>query len=122
MSQESARARGVLWWRQGAEDLKAAQLLQASGQWSHACFLGQQAGEKGLKALLAARDQDLSSPSLSALFRELGPGELATWGPQARALGDAAPMDVFGAEDGVAALAAAQALMDWSAEQLGLSA
>lgn len=135
MSQESARARGVLWWRQGAEDLKAAQLLQASAQWSHACFLAQQAGEKGLKAMLAARDQDLRSHSLTALLRELGPDEMAAWGLQARALdklyaptrypdalGDAAPMDVFGAEDAVAALVAAQALINWSAEQLGLSA
>lgn len=105
--------------------------MQASGQWSHSCFLAQQAGEKALKALLADRDQDLRSHSLAALLRELGDEALQRWRLQARALdklyaptrypdalGDAAPMDVFGPEDAAAAISAAKTLLHWASGEL----
>ena len=131
MSRESARARALLWWRQAAADLRASAVLADAGEWSHSCFQAQQAAEKSLKALLADRDQDLRSHSLNALLRELGGEASAQWAAQARALdklyaptrypdalGDAAPMDVFGPEDAEQAIRAAKALLDWAGTQL----
>ena len=128
MSREAARARALLWWRQSAADLRAAKVLADAGEWSHSCFQAQQAAEKALKALLADRDQDLRSHSLSALLRELSGDAQTQWGAQARtldklyaptrypdALGDMAPMDVFGPEDAQEAMEAARALVDWAA-------
>lgn len=131
MSRESARARALLWWRQAEADLRASAVLADAGVWSHSCFQAQQAAEKSLKALLADRDQDLRSHSLNALLRELGGEASAQWAAQARALdklyaptrypdalGDAAPMDVFGPEDAEQAMRAAKALVDWAGTQL----
>ena len=128
MSREAARARALLWWRQSAADLRAAKVLADAGEWSHSCFQAQQAAEKALKALLADRDEDLRSHSLAALLRELSGDAQTQWGAQARtldklyaptrypdALGDMAPMDVFGPEDAQEAMEAARALVDWAA-------
>jgi HEPN domain-containing protein len=119
MSRESARARALLWWRQAAADLRASSVLAEAGEWSHSCFQAQQAAEKSLKALLAA------------LLRELGGEAPQKWAAQARALdklyaptrypdalGDAAPMDVFGPEDAERAMQAAKAFWDWAATEL----
>jgi HEPN domain-containing protein len=119
MSRESARARALLWWRQAAADLRASSVLAEAGEWSHSCFQAQQAAEKSLKALLAA------------LLRELGGEAPQQWAAQARALdklyaptrypdalGDAAPMDVFGPEDAERAMQAAKAFLDWAATEL----
>jgi HEPN domain-containing protein len=119
MSRESARARALLWWRQAAADLRASSVLAEAGEWSHSCFQAQQAAEKSLKALLAA------------LLRELGGEAPQQWAAQARALdklyaptrypdalGDAAPMDVFGPEDAERAMQAAKAFWDWAATEL----
>ena len=91
----------------------------------------QQAAEKALKALLADRDQDLRSHSLAALLRALGGEAPQQWAAQARtldklyaptrypdALGDVAPMDVFGPEDAAEAMHAATAFLDWAAATL----
>ncbi|MEY3768874.1 MAG: hypothetical protein RLZZ11_1944 [Cyanobacteriota bacterium] len=131
MSRESARARALLWWRQAAADLRASSVLAEAGEWSHSCFQAQQAAEKSLKALLADRDKDLRSHSLAALLRELGGEVPQQWAAQARALdklyaptrypdalGDAAPMDVFGPEDAERAMQAAKAFLDWAATEL----
>jgi HEPN domain-containing protein len=131
MSRESANARARLWCRQAEADLKAATVLAAAGQWSHSCFQAQQAAEKALKALLADRDQDLRSHSLAALLRELGGAAPQRWAPQARALdklyaptrypdalGDVAPMDVFGPEDAAAAMESARQLVTWASTEL----
>lgn len=131
MSLESARRRARLWLQQAQDDLRAARLLQAGGQPAQACFLAQQVGEKALKALLAAQDRDLRSPSLTGLLRELGEESAQLWQRQARlldklyaptrypdALGDELPADVFGPEDAVAAVQAASTLLDWAGEQL----
>ncbi|MFM7435359.1 MAG: HEPN domain-containing protein [Vulcanococcus sp.] len=98
--------------RQARADGRAAQVLADAEEWSHSCFQAQQAAEKALKALLADRDQDLRSHSLTALLRELGGDAPLRWSAQARlldklyaptrypdALGEMAPMDVFGADD-----------------------
>lgn len=131
MSLESARHRARLWLRQAEDDLRAARLLQEGGQAAQACFLAQQVGEKALKALLAAEDRDLRSHSLTALLRELDQDHSQRWQRQARvldklyaptrypdALGDELPADVFGPEDGAAALQAAQEMLDWASDQL----
>jgi HEPN domain-containing protein len=131
MSRESARARALLWWRQAAADLRASSVLAEAGEWSHSCFQAQQAAEKSLKALLADRDEDLRSHSLAALLRELGGEVPQQWAAQARALdklyaptrypdalGDVAPMDVFGPEDAERAMQAAKAFLDWAASVL----
>lgn len=93
--------------------------------------LSQQVGEKAIKALLAAEDRDLRSHSLTALLRTLDEELALRWLRQARvldklyaptrypdALGDELPADVFGPEDGAAALQAAGELLDWAAHQL----
>jgi HEPN domain-containing protein len=131
MSLESARHRARLWIRQAEDDLRAARLLQEAGQSAQACFLSQQVGEKAIKALLAAEDRDLRSHSLTALLRTLDEELAVRWQRQARvldklyaptrypdALGDELPADVFGPEDGAAALQAAGELLDWAAHQL----
>jgi len=131
VSLESARHRARLWLLQAEDDLRAARLLQAGGQSAQACFLAQQVGEKALKALLAADDRDLRSHSLTNLLRELGSNLAQRWQRQARlldklyaptrhpdALGDALPADVFGPEDGAAALEAASELLAWASAQL----
>ena len=131
MSQESARHRASLWLRQAQDDLRAARLLQEGGQAAQACFLGQQVGEKAIKALLAADDRDLRSHSLKALLQELDQAHAQRWQRQARvldklyaptrypdALGDELPADVFGPEDGASALQAAEELLDWASDQL----
>lgn len=131
MSLESARHRARLWIRQAEDDLRAARLLQEAGQSAQACFLSQQVGEKAIKALLAAEDRDLRSHSLTALLRTLDEELALRWLRQARvldklyaptrypdALGDELPADVFGPEDGAAALQAAGELLDWAAHQL----
>ena len=133
MSRESARARAVLWGRQARADARAAQVLADSGDWSHSCFQAQQAAEKALKALLADRDQDLRSHSLAALLRELGGEAPLRWDQQARlldklyaptrypdALGEMAPMDVFGPEDAGAAMQASSQILQWVEAELGL--
>ncbi|MFM9104910.1 MAG: HEPN domain-containing protein, partial [Cyanobium sp.] len=124
MSLENSRYRARLRLRQAEDDLRAARLLQEAGQAAQACFLAQQVGEKALKALLAADDRDLRSHSLTALLRELDQDHAQRWQRQARvldklyaptrypdALGDELPADVFGPEDGQAALQAAQELL-----------
>ena len=131
MSLESARHRARLWIRQAEDDLRAARLLQEAGQSAQACFLSQQVGEKAIKALLAAEDRDLRSHSLTALLRMLDEDLAVRWQRQARvldklyaptrypdALGDELPADVFGPEDGAAALQAAGELLDWAGQQL----
>lgn len=131
MSLERAHHRARLWLRQAKDDLRAARLLQEGGQAAQACFLAQQVGEKALKALLAADDRDLRSHSLTALLRELDAIHAHRWQRQARvldklyaptrdpdALGDELPADVFGPEDGAAALQAAEELLDWAEGQL----
>lgn len=131
MSLESARHRARLWLRQAEDDLRAARLLQEGGQAAQACFLAQQVGEKALKALLAADDRDLRTHSLTALLRELDDDHAQRWQRQARlldklyaptrypdALGDDLPADVFGPEDGAAALQAADQLLAWASDQL----
>ena len=109
MSLESARHRARLWLLQAEDDLRAARLLHAGGQSAQACFLAQQVGEKALKALLAANDRDLRSHSLTNLLRALDKHYAPTRHPDA--LGDELPADVFGPEDGAAALEAASALL-----------
>lgn len=69
----------MLLWRQAEADLRAAGVLADAGESSHSCFQAQQAAEKALKALLADRDQDLCSHSLSALLRQLGGDALPPW-------------------------------------------
>ena len=46
------------WLMQGRRDLKAADLLQKSGAYEWAAFLGQQAAERVLKAYLYHRGED----------------------------------------------------------------
>ena len=99
MSLEGAHYRASLWLRQAEDDLRAARVLRGSGQYSRSCFLAEQAGDKALKALLASQDSDRDK--LYAPTRH----------PDA--LGDEAPMDVFGPEDAQAALEAAEPLLGW---------
>lgn len=95
MSLESARHRARLWLRQAEDDLRAARLLQEGGQAAQACFLAQR--------------WQRQARLLDKLYAP-------TRYPDA--LGDELPADVFGPEDGAAALQAAQDLLGWASDQL----
>ena len=125
--------RSQAWMRQAQNDLDAARFTSVQGFHAQACYLAGQAAEKALKALLADRDQDLRSHSLAALLRELGGEAPLRWDQQARlldklyaptrypdALGEMAPMDVFGPEDAGAAMQASSQILQWVEAELGL--
>ena len=64
--------------RLAAQDFEAAQILSDKGLWPVSCFHAQQAAEKGLKAVLAARNQPFPKTHdlerLAALIGESLPG------------------------------------------------
>ena len=61
-------AEGARWLRQARQDLEDAQFLRDNGKHNLACFLGQQAAEKAIKAYLYhKRVEDVWGHSLGAL-------------------------------------------------------
>lgn len=117
------------WWRQARRDLESADLIAVHARHEVACFLGQQAAEKALKAFLYAQGEDpVLGHSLLTLVRRAA-GYTASLGDldeSAKTLDgyyvpsrypngltdDVAPLDFFGAPDAERALAAARAILD----------
>lgn len=121
------------WIRQAHNDLEAARLTASQGFHAQACFLAGQAAEKALKALLLAagitppyghsleklvellREQGLQQPALTDLpLKPLTRMNSASRYPQ----GDAAPADLFDANDSRSALATAEAVLRIATAQL----
>lgn len=71
MSDEKLRFDAHRWWRQAEDDLEAATALLNAGKHAQACFLAQQAGEKGIKALWKLLDLDPWGHSIGRLLKEL---------------------------------------------------
>ena len=74
MSKRNSEARR--WFQQASYDLKAARWNAEGGFYDTACFLGQQSGEKALKALMyycGSRKQALMTHSLVEMIRQRPP-------------------------------------------------
>jgi HEPN domain-containing protein len=76
MSQDKEKYQALRWLDTAVEDVEAAETLLAQGKYSHACFFAQQCGEKALKALWYALDQDPWGHSVQKLISEL-PDQMA---------------------------------------------
>ena len=70
MSQGKNLHEAKRWLNTAIEDLRAAQVLQEGGLFSHACFLAQQCAEKALKAMWYLLDQDPWGHSVQRLVKE----------------------------------------------------
>ena len=71
MSEDKDRYEARRWLDTAREDLDAARSLMESGKFSHSCFLGQQGGEKALKALWYFLGEDPWGHSIQKLIAEL---------------------------------------------------
>jgi len=117
------------WWRQARRDHAAARLNAQHGFHEVACFLGQQAAGKGVKAFLYLQGEDpVLGHSLFDLTRRAttAAADLARLRDPAKTLDgyyvpsrypngltdDVAPLDFFSAEDSERALVAAGAILD----------
>lgn len=58
------------WWETARDDLQAAETLEKSEMYAHACFNCQQSGEKALKALWFSVDEDPWGHSIQKLVAE----------------------------------------------------
>ena len=66
-----AAAEGARWMRQAERDLEDAGYLQEGARYNLACFMGQQAGEKAVKAYLYSHGaEDVWSHSLADLCED----------------------------------------------------
>jgi len=70
MSQSKDRHEAERWLQTAAEDLRAAQALQADGLYAHACFIAQQCGEKAVKAMWYLIGQDPWGHSIQKLIMQ----------------------------------------------------
>ncbi len=69
--EHSRRAESARWMRQAERDLEDARFLREGRRYNVACFMGQQAGEKALKAYLYSRGaEDVWSHSLADLCED----------------------------------------------------
>ena len=65
------KAEGARWMRQAEKDLEDAQFLQKGKRYNLACFMGQQAGEKAVKAYLYHQGvEDVWGDSLADLCED----------------------------------------------------
>jgi len=71
MSRDKEKYEAMRWVDTASEDLDAAHTLLEKGKYSHACFFAQQCGEKALKALWYALDEDPWGHSIQKLISEL---------------------------------------------------
>lgn len=71
MSQEKLRHEASRWFRQGLDDLDAAQALFRAGKFAQTCFYAQQVAEKGLKGVWVVLDGDPWGHSCTRLIRDL---------------------------------------------------
>lgn len=93
MSRDEERHEALRWLETGREDLDVARLLLEQGKYSHACFCGQQAAEKALKALWYGIGADPWGHSIQKLIAEI-PDERVREAMDSR-IEDAAFLDRF---------------------------
>jgi HEPN domain-containing protein len=123
------------WWRQARRDLESAEVNARHGIHEVACFLSQQAAEKGLKALLYAQGESpVLGHSLFDLTRRAADYAAAIGEVREPAkvldgyyvssrypnglTDDVAPVDFFDAGDSQRALTAAQTILEAVARRL----
>ena len=117
------------WWRQARRDAESAEINATHARHEVACFLGQQAAEKALKAFLYAQGESpVLGHSLLDLSRRAGSYRLALGDLREAAktldayyvssrypnglTDDVAPLDFFDASDSERALAACRLVLD----------
>ena len=71
MSSEKLRTEATRWLNTALEDLDAAKIMRDNKKFAHACFLYQQASEKGLKSVHFFLDADPWGHSIVNLISEL---------------------------------------------------
>jgi HEPN domain-containing protein len=71
MSREKLQRDAERWYRQGLDDLDAAQALLTARKFAQACFYTQQAAEKALKAVWISLDGDPWGHSCARLIRDM---------------------------------------------------
>jgi HEPN domain-containing protein len=71
MSVEKNRYEAKRWLKTAQGDLEAARILMGSGKYAHACFHGQQAAEKAVKAVWYFLDVDPWGHSITKLIQDL---------------------------------------------------
>ncbi len=71
MATEQNLSEARRWFRQAEDDLGAARILWANQKFAQACFLCQQAAEKGIKAIWYWFDQDPWGHSVVKLIEDL---------------------------------------------------
>jgi len=84
---------GWRWWETARDDLQAAETLEKSGMYAHACFNCQQSGEKALKALWFSVDADPWGHSIQKLVTDFPQQDLLN--PLEQWLRYAASLDKF---------------------------
>lgn len=81
MSNERLQQDASRWYRQGLDDLEAAQALLLANKFAQACFYAHQSAEKGLKAVWITLDGDPWGHSCTRLIRDLPEPAQATFRP-----------------------------------------
>lgn len=123
MSESDFAAEARQWLRYAGEDLRAAVVISHDSEAAprHACFLAQQAAEKGLKAALVLEQIEFPKSHDLDVLRNLLPSRwrvtaehpdlnrLGAWAVEARYPGDWAEATP---EDAAAAVELAQAVLD----------
>ncbi len=121
------------WWRQAEADLEAARDLVAPGHYFAVSWFAQQATEKALKALYVEQRAHLSPRTHDVEFLGSELGVPAAYAPDLKRLSDAfdlvrypdpaigrAPVDEVNMATAAADLAAAERVVLWVRQQLGL--
>ncbi len=120
----------LAWWQLAGTDLRVAKVVAAvePPAWALVCFLAQQAGEKALKALVEACELQVPRTHDLTVLVDLLPAAMAgddivdeairlsEYGVKPRY---PVPAFIASAEDAARAIAAAERIVRWSAEQLG---
>lgn len=127
------RAEVRAWWELAQTDLRVAKVVAGiePPAWSHVCFLAQQAGEKGLKAVLEASDLAIPRTHDLTVLLDLLPEievvegvvndaiRLSDYGVKPRY---PVPSFAASAAEALAAIAAAERVLAWVERRLAVDA
>lgn len=128
MSREKLQQDAERWYRQGIDDLDAAQALLTAQKFAQACFYAQQAAKKGLKAVWISLDNDPWGHSCTRLIRDMPQPAQTQFNPLIElalaldklyiptcypdALAELTPAEAFTRNEARTALAAAEQLLN----------
>ncbi|MGB7084186.1 MAG: HEPN domain-containing protein [Phormidesmis sp.] len=129
MSEKKLIQEAESWYKQAVDDLEGAEVLLAAQKYALSCFCAQQAGEKALKALWRFLDLDPWGHSCVRLVRDLPKDERSTFDEIMEAasaldklyiptrypdaLAGLTPAETYVQNDGQAAIASAQEILDY---------